>query len=188
MPIRNAPFQALSLYHQGLANKLISDVEVCAAYDPNNPPTPLPQRMPSRALWDTGASASVLTTNFATQLGLVPTGTIEVHHGGGTRMANTYVVNFVLPNGVQLIGITASDMPATHNHFGCLIGMDVIAHGDFTVSNVGGNTLMSFRTPSYVGIDYVKEARRYAYQNMGRNEPCPCKSGKKFKACCLATV
>jgi transposase-like protein len=26
---------------------------------------------------------------------------------------------------------------------------------------------------------------RREYQKLGRNEPCPCKSGRKFKACCL---
>jgi len=26
------------------------------------------------------------------------------------------------------------------------------------------------------------------YKGVGRNDPCPCGSGKKFKKCCLATV
>ncbi|WOH54592.1 SEC-C metal-binding domain-containing protein [Bradyrhizobium sp. sBnM-33] len=28
---------------------------------------------------------------------------------------------------------------------------------------------------------------RNPWRNVGRNYPCPCGSGKKFKKCCLAT-
>jgi hypothetical protein len=32
------------------------------------------------------------------------------------------------------------------------------------------------------------ETVRNPYRNVGRNDPCPCGSGKKFKKCCLETV
>jgi len=44
---------------------------------------------------------------------------------------------------------------------------------------------MSFRHPSIQEIDYVKKAERIKYMNVGRNDPCPCESGRKFKKCCL---
>ena len=31
-----------------------------------------------------------------------------------------------------------------------------------------------------------KDLERLANKKIGRNEPCPCKSGKKFKYCCGA--
>ena len=64
-----------------------------------------------------------------------------------------------------------------------LIGMDVICLGDFSITNVGGQTWMSFRTPSCVAIDYVVEANKLAFAGTNRNAPCPCKSGKKYKKC-----
>lgn len=30
-----------------------------------------------------------------------------------------------------------------------------------------------------------KVVRKKAYENVGRNEQCPCGSGKKFKRCCI---
>jgi uncharacterized protein len=34
---------------------------------------------------------------------------------------------------------------------------------------------------------YPNEPFRNPWRNVGRNDPCPCGSGKKFKKCCLAT-
>lgn len=31
----------------------------------------------------------------------------------------------------------------------------------------------------------AKQVSRRPYPKVGRNEPCPCGSGKKFKKCCL---
>jgi len=35
------------------------------------------------------------------------------------------------------------------------------------------------------GIDYLTEQNRNQYKNIGRNDLCPCGSGKKYKKCCL---
>lgn len=72
-----------------------------------------------------------------------------------------------------------------------LIGMDVINRGDFAVTNVGGKTTMTFRMPSCECIDFVIKRRGREIIRMGttptqvgRNDPCPCGSGKKYKKCC----
>ena len=33
--------------------------------------------------------------------------------------------------------------------------------------------------------DKKPEPIRYQAQRVGRNDPCPCNSGKKFKSCCM---
>jgi len=38
-----------------------------------------------------------------------------------------------------------------------LIGMDVINHGDFAISNFDGKTTFSFRIPSLAKIDFCKD-------------------------------
>ncbi|MBR5398516.1 MAG: SEC-C domain-containing protein [Bacteroidales bacterium] len=65
--------------------------------------------------------------------------------------------------------------------------MNIITQGDFSITNFGGNTTMSFRVPSLQTIDYVSGLKS-GYQIVkdkvpGRNDPCPCGSGKKFKHC-----
>jgi preprotein translocase subunit SecA len=70
-----------------------------------------------------------------------------------------------------------------------LIGMDIIARGDFAVTNYDGKTVFSFRMPSVEQIDFVEQLRKgqpaRVPPKVGRNAPCPCGSGKKYKNCCL---
>lgn len=181
-------FYAFTLKVPGLASAIISDVGVCAAYDPAKPPNPVPTVMPTKALWDTGASKSVVSASFAQKLGLTPVGTSQVHHADGQSLKNTYLVNLDLPNKVSIHGVLATEFPQSHNHFDVIIGMDVICHGDFSITNVGGKTVMSFRTPSIESIDYVVDANRLTKASVPRNAPCPCNSGKKFKQCCLNKI
>ena len=46
-----------------------------------------------------------------------------------------------------------------------LIGMDIIQHGDFSITNVNNKTTFSFRTPSMKEIDYVKESKTEQVNN-----------------------
>lgn len=41
-----------------------------------------------------------------------------------------------------------------------LIGMDVISQGDMSITNFNGNTVMSFRVPSKVEVDFVSQLKR----------------------------
>jgi len=71
--------------------------------------------------------------------------------------------------------------------------MDIITAGDFCISNLGGNTIFSYRYPSMDTIDFVnnppliKKKPISSPKKVGRNDPCPCGSGKKYKLCCGKT-
>ncbi len=181
-------FYAFTLKAPGIANAIISDAGVSAAYDPNKPPTPVPVATSTKALWDTGASNSVVSASFVQKLALTAVGTRQVHHADGQSLRNTYLINLYLPNKVTIYGLMVTEFPQSHNQFDVIIGMDVICHGDFTITNVGGKTCMSFRTPSLESIDYVVDANRLTKAAVGRNDPCPCQSGKKFKKCCAPSL
>ena len=55
---------------------------------------------------------------------------------------------------VLLARVTMGTLPPRSD---VLIGMDLISQGDFSVTNKGGSTVFSFRVPSQVHTDYVKE-------------------------------
>lgn len=40
-----------------------------------------------------------------------------------------------------------------------LVGMDIIGHGDFAVTNHNGKTIFTYRCPSTNQIDFVKQIR-----------------------------
>lgn len=191
-PAHASPFNAFTIAYNGLANRIVTAVKVSEAYDPAAPPHPLPQLVETVALWDTGATRSVLTAVMAARLGLVPVGKANVNHAGGCEERSTYMVNFFLPNNVMASGILVSDCSDIVGDFGAIIGMDIITFGDFSITNAGGRTRMTFRTPSVEAIDYVVDANRQRFAGVQRNAPCPCgKRGPdgapvKFKRCCGA--
>jgi predicted aspartyl protease len=110
------------------------------------------------ALWDTGATKSVITQAVVDACGLAPTGRVEVSSVGGLSESETYLVNFVLPNQIRVRNVRVAKGALVGTNV--LIGMDVIGLGDFTVTNLGGVTKFSFRVPSLVHIDFVEEANR----------------------------
>lgn len=175
--------KALTIEASGKLNRIITDVKICEAYDVGSPPTPIPTLVPAKGLWDTGATNSVISKDLAASLGLKASGQCDVNHGGGGGTSPTYMVNFLLPHGVGIMGVQVTEFPAKDPAFNVILGMDVICIGDFAITNVSGQTWMSFRTPSSEAIDYVAELTNAEYAGVGPNAPCPCGSGKKFKKC-----
>ena len=177
-------FDAFTVKGNGELNRIITDISICSAFDPDAPPTPLPTSKPAKALWDTGATRSVISKEIAKELGLAPVGTVNVTHGGGVGSSPTYLVNLALPHGVAFAGILVTEFPPpSDDSFTVIVGMDIICAGDFALTNVGGRTWLSFRVPSCGSIDYVVEWNRLMFAGTHRNAPCPCGSGEKFKRC-----
>ena len=178
-----ASSQALTIKATGRLNRIITDVSVCEAFDPQSPPDPLPKELAAKGLWDTGATRSVIAEELAGALGLKASGQADILHGGGAGTSPTYMVNFRLPHGVGITGVQATQFPAKDPAFNVILGMDVIGIGDSAITNVSGQTWMSFRTPSSEAVDYVVAINRARFAGTGRNDPCPCGSGKKYKKC-----
>lgn len=187
------PYHAFTVAHLGLVDRIHTMISISAAFDPKSPPDPPPQEIERVALWDTGATRSVVTESTVQSLGLVPAGLVSVHHAGGIDQRHTYLVNIRLPNNVGVIGVLVSECPDV-SEFGVIIGMDIISQGDFSITNVQSRTVLSFRIPSIMKIDYVVEANRERFVGVGRNDPCPCGkmnpdgSRVKFKNCHLGML
>jgi hypothetical protein len=122
--------------------------------------------VPFDAIWDTGATHSVITQAVADACGLSPTGTTLVQHVEGSAQAETYLINIGLPNGVGYSGIRVTKGKPVGGDI--LIGMDVISTGDFSVTNFGGITKFTFRHPSVGHIDFVQESRTRQFHHGGK--------------------
>ena len=183
--IRTPQFHAFTTKSDRLLNRIVTPVRVCAAFDPKNPPLPLPTAVDVAALWDTGATASVISSDVAAQLGLVPVGSVEVRHAGGKGISDRYMINVLLPNQTGVAGVVATAFQPELGDITFIVGMDIICQGDLSLTHVGGKSCMSFRTPSCEAIDYVAQANGIisAAMKTGRNEPCGCGSGRKYKHC-----
>lgn len=176
-------FHAFTLSYTTRSNRLITKARISEAFDPQQVDHTTINHIETDALWDTGATHSVITPSVVKALGLKPIGKIKVRSGGGEAEEDTYIVNVVLPNGVAIPGLVMSGMEKVVDNFGIIIGMDVISHGDLSITNQNGNTCFSFRLPSLHTVDFVKEANALTRRLQGPNEQCFCRSGKKFKKC-----
>ncbi len=130
------------------------------------------------AVWDTGATTTVITAKVAKDLGLKPIGLTTSHHAGGTEEVNSYLINVYLPNNIRVVGVRVVEAVLVGN-LEMLVGMDIISLGDFSFTNFGGKSTFSFRIPSIKQVDYVAEdmkkaARRApipsSYQRRGRGK------------------
>ena len=172
--------QSFTLPASGRLQVIKTVAHVSLGFDPASGSTHPPQ-IQFDAIWDTGATNSVISQKVVDSCGLKPIGMAVVHTGNGSRNSEVYLVNIILPNkvGFANVRVTKGDMsPDTH----LLIGMDIIGQSDFAITNKGGKTCFSFRCPSTEHIDFT--APVHAPPRQGRNEKCACGSGKKFKHCC----
>jgi len=159
MKFSHHPVFGLTRKWKGRANVLTSDVFLSQAFDPVRSPIE-PERKTFQAIWDTGASGSVITARVVKELNLVPTGRADVYTASGQHNVNTYLVNILIPPGVQFVALRVTEGEITGG-LDVLIGMDIIGQGDFAVTNENGETCMSYRTPSVQRIDFVKEINEY---------------------------
>ena len=123
------------------------------------------QVLDCQAIWDTGATNSVIPSQVVDALDIKP---IDVRpfkgFDGQSTNYSIYLVDIVLPNkfivpGVQVAGgpvITGAEV---------LIGMDIIGLGDFVITNLEGKTQFTFRMPSMLKLDFVKDIRQEKAKN-----------------------
>lgn len=110
-------FFAFTVKYNSIANRVTTEVRLTEAFDTANPPTPQPTPVSKIALWDTGATRSVITASTARALGVTSIGPTQVNHVGGSHQSNTYLVNLYLPNNVTVAGVRVTECP--DKVFGC---------------------------------------------------------------------
>lgn len=177
--------------YYGISSTLTTGVEIFKAFGPGHNTIPIGTGKSYSAIWDTGATNSVITQKVVNELGLSPVGIIETITANGTRICNRYAIAVGLPNKIAIPVLLVSDGDLGPNSKeDVLIGMDVIRQGDFAVSNHNRKTSFTFRMPSIQNISFVSgkgehpQPRQIVKRVVGRNEQCPCGSGRKFKKCC----
>ena len=182
---------AFTSSYNGLSYVLINKVHISTPFLSSSPQIARPPSAKEyNALWDTGATGSVITRKVVNESGLKPIGRAIVHHAKGSSSTLVYLVSIFLPNNVCFgsVRVTEGDLSGDTE---VLIGMDIISRGDFAISNKDGKTVFTYRIPSQERIDFVDQINNTRQikpvirsSKVGRNDLCPCNSGKKYKKCC----
>jgi len=134
---------AITYRFNGPARKIITPI--CVSIPNGNP-------LEIVAVWDTGATCSVITVDVARRLNLCSEGATVVSGVTGSQTVDTYLVTVTLPNGFSKDIFVVSCTEA----IGCdvLIGMDIISIVDFAITSGSHGTTFSFRTPHGNEIDF----------------------------------
>lgn len=146
--------QAFTVRSEQRLDRLITECGISEPFDPNSG-LEHPQVHTVKALWDTGATISSITKDVVDKLKIQPYSIGEVYHAQGKSDTNMYMVNIFLPNRVAVSAVKVLE-GVLH---GCdmLIGMDVISHGDFSITHKNGGTIFSFQIPPTHDYDFVKQ-------------------------------
>ena len=115
-----------------------------------------------RALWDTGATNSVITQKVVDLLNLIPTGKAHVLAVHNIEIVDTYIIDIVLPNKVYFPNVTVSFGKLLGSDIDIIIGMDIISAGDFALSNANNKTTFSYCYPPFTKnpIDLYEKCKR----------------------------
>jgi len=175
--------QSFTFVAPGRLRSIITPAMICAAVDLSTvtSPSSLPY-VAFQAIWDTGATATVITQKVVDACGLKPISLAEVHTVNGKAMCEVYLVSIMIPNGVGFSSIRVAKGTIAEG-VDVLIGMDIITLGDLAITNLGGKTMVSFRCPPCEHIRFDSPSVPTHVPKVGRNDPCPCGSGKKYKRC-----
>ena len=140
--------------HDGIARILNNTVQVSKAYDPSKVDI-IPKMNEYKAIWDTGSTHTVISQRVVDELNLkLHTKRDTFIADGSLEKCDVFLINLVLPSNVRIIGVAAAllNIGASCD---VLIGMDIICHGDFAISNYNNKTVHTFRIPSLGHINFV---------------------------------
>lgn len=153
------PSKAFTKHYNGVAKVLQSEIGVAFPFDIRKPTPPNAARA-YKAIWDTGATNSVITARIAQDLSLVPNGQVQSFGVHNAQLVNKYFVHFALPNGFSIPYVQVTECASLNGGFDVLIGMDIISLGDFAVTHLDGKTCMSFRMPTSEKIDFLQSTSK----------------------------
>lgn len=122
--------QSFTATGQGIQNVLLTPATVRPAFDPTiTDEKDRPDGCGVSAIWDTGATGSVITQKVVDACGLKQTGVRKVRGVHGEALSPTFLVNLEIPpnTGIPALTVTLGELG---DQVGLLIGMDIINLGD----------------------------------------------------------
>ena len=145
--------------YTGLSQRLITEAELISISSTEK------RIIKVNALWDTGAMASAIVPSIAQDLKLISINRVKVNGINNVSVADVVKISVGLPNQYMIDNVNVAVCNLVEG-IDLLIGMDIIALGDFSISNGGGKTLFSFVIPPFEDkTDHYEKAIAVNRQN-----------------------
>ena len=101
----------------------------------------------ANAIWDTGATSSMISAAMAKKLQLTPSGTIQIAGVHGVQNARCYYVDIIFGNGFCIPSVKVSEA-SDFGGFDLLIGMDIIGQGALVLDGTQDVLNVRFQFPA----------------------------------------
>lgn len=111
-------------------------------------------KIPVKALWDTGSSDSVISSNLVKRLKIHSVGKAKINSSGSTYQSRLYEITLLLAEQQPINLYVTESHQLDKSGIDMLIGLDIIGLGDFALSTYDGTICLSFRMPSKGLIDF----------------------------------
>ena len=136
----------LNREYDSLVNVIQTDSIIMPSIDEITKSGQLKYTQVSSMVWDTGATNTLISSQVVDALELVPLEESLVEGVGGIVKSLVYEISLYLANDIVFKNVKAlcSDI----GDYDLVVGMDIIAQGDFVVSNNQGKICCSYRYPS----------------------------------------
>ena len=125
---------------------IVSECRICHAVDFKNGEFPSKVYSSQNAVWDTGATNTLISSKVVMELGITPYGKSGFSSANDIVEANVYEIHLAIPPAGVVCNVLA--MEKDDEDYDVVIGMDVISKGDFVLTNHDGHSTFSFRLPS----------------------------------------
>ena len=125
---------------------IITECRICPPVDFTNGEMPAKVYVSQNAMWDTGATNTLISPKIVKALNLKPFGKSGISSANGLIETNTYFIHVGIPSGGIVTNILA--LEDENDDYEVVIGMDIINQGDFAFTNKDGHSTFSFRLPS----------------------------------------
>lgn len=145
---------AFTIRHAEIAEAIYSEARVSHA---NLEASTAENEASTKALWDTGATHSCISDRLARKLGLVAVDYAHVATASGIEHVPTYFTHLYLSRELIFRNWELMQFQYCDDDSDIINGMDIITQGDFSISNLDGRTVCSFRLPSQHLVDFEEE-------------------------------
>lgn len=133
-------------HNSGIIEAIVSECRICPAVDFKKGEIPSKVYTSQKAVWDTGATSTLISSKIVKELGLQVYGKSGFSSANGVVETNVYEIHLGVPPAGVVCNVLA--LEKDNEDYEVVIGMDVISKGDFTFSNYEGHSTFSFRLPS----------------------------------------
>lgn len=132
--------------NSNLIESIITECRVCPPVDFTKGEMPTKVYTSQNAMWDTGATNTLISPKIVKLLGLKPFGKSGISSANGIIETNTYLAHIGIPSGSVVTNVLV--LENENDDYEVVIGMDIISRGDFVFTNHEGHSTFSFRIPS----------------------------------------